>query len=107
MIKRGLNTCLNCKLVTNKGIWKVEINKGPLSVQEEFNVESDIIDYEYFCLDNIDAKALADKYQLTEDEAEQAILDGEAICPNCKSILFFSYSESLDGDLLIDNKKVE
>lgn len=100
-MKKFLNTCIDCKTVTEKGTWIVTIQNGPLMIKERFNVGPEFgPDPEHFDLDVIDAKKLADKYSIKEEIVEEAILNGEVACPNCGSLNFFEYCENTDKQYL-------
>ena len=98
-MKKFLNTCIDCKTVTNKGIWEVTIKKGPISSTETFDVAEEFgPNPEHFDLDVIDGHALSKKYGIKLEEAEKMILEGVVLCPFCKSANFFEYNEKMDID---------
>jgi hypothetical protein len=90
--KRFLNECTDCNYIGEKGLWKVEGYKGLVHINETYEVGPEFgPDPKHFDLDVIDAKKIARKYKITEQEVEKIIMDGEPICPKCKSKNFFTY----------------
>lgn len=101
MSKKFLNTCMDCKTVTDRALWKVVIINGPIRATEKFNVGPEFgPEPEHFELDTIDANELVKKYKITADRAEEAILNGEPLCPKCESEHFYTYCEETDKQYL-------
>lgn len=101
MSKKFLNTCLACNHVSERATWVVTVGKGLMFMKERYSVGPEFgPNPEHFDLDVIDAKALAEKYKITEEQAEEAILSGEASCPKCGDLNYVAFNEELDRHLL-------
>lgn len=102
MSKKFLNTCMDCRTVSSNGVWIVKVGKGPLFATEKYLVGHELgPEPDHFDLDIIDADALAKKYNVTYEEAEDAIMSGEPACPHCGSVNFYYYNEEMDKDFLM------
>ena len=96
-MSKFLNTCLECKNIDKKALWKVIFRNGPAFKEKYFLVGPELgLNPEHFDLDSIDAKLLASEWNLKEDEVEDLIMSGEPVCPKCKSVLYVEYNEKLD-----------
>lgn len=91
MKKEFKNECIDCKHIGSKALWKVEGYQGLVHVNELFPVGPESGNNpEHFDLDTIDANKLIAKYKISAEKAEELILNGEPICPECKSLNYFS-----------------
>lgn len=92
MKKKFLNECIDCGHIGDTALWRIKGYQGVFHINEMFPVGPEPgNDPEHFDLDTIDAKILIEKYNLTEEKAEEFILNGEPCCPECKSLNYFKY----------------
>ena len=90
MVKKFLNECIDCGYIGEEGLWSINGYEGLLHINETFPVGPEVgPEPEHFDLDTIDAQILINKYKLTAERVEELIMNGEPICPKCKSANFF------------------
>jgi hypothetical protein len=83
------NECTDCGYIGSNALWKVEGYSGLVHINELCPVDADIMDPLYFNLNAIDANKIAEKYNVKVEEVEDLIMNGEPICPKCKSGNYF------------------
>lgn len=91
--KQLLNSCYKCKTIGREASWKVthKNSKDVLYFKVLPSFFEDTLD-----LDTISKEVVAQKFNISEDEAEETILDGEACCPICNDLRFYIYDEKVD-----------
>lgn len=87
--------CIDCGYIGEDAFWLIEGFKGPIHIHEEIYVKHDKMDPQFFDLTKIDAAKIAEKYQVDEELVEDLILDGEPICPKCKSKSYFQLTQEV------------
>ena len=98
-MKKFLHECDDCGFKGSTAKWKVEGYKGPAHIKELFLVMPEFgPDPNFFDLDIIDSKVIEDKYNVSAEEAETFILEGQPLCPECESEKYFRLAENLSAD---------
>lgn len=91
------NICIDCNYVGTDGLWRIKLSEGIKHKVVDIHVKEDKIAPEFFDLDTIDVNFIKKEFSVSEEDAEKLIMDGEPICPKCKSMSYFIYNESMDG----------
>lgn len=82
--------CLDCGYIGEDAYWSIEAYRGPIYIHEITYVKKDVMDPEFYDLNALDSKKIAEKYGVEQDFIEDLIIrDGEPICPKCKSKNYF------------------
>ena len=84
-----LNECIDCGYIGDDGIWAIKSYYGIKCINEEYYVKIDQSD-SFFDLNEINNEKIISKYNITKEQAEESILNGEVMCPKCRSKNYFS-----------------